>query len=235
MAGKRGEPARQVRTPDERQFDAVHNVINAQLQGQHHGIQDGIFRFSDDYRIEVAVPFGKATYRLGGLTQIDPSGVLVPSDVDVDFSRDASGPLRTLKIEVRQGVPVCTEIRLASRPDGRGVRPSDLEAVDLANWIEDILSECTWQATPDGPISRPGERASRKAIEHARRVGRRKVTPALLQRVAEVYREHIDAKPIDAVRDEFDVSYRTAARYVELCRKDEFQLLPKTHKGKRKA
>lgn len=235
MAGRRGERTRQVRTPDERRFDEVQTATQAQLHGQHHRTKDGIFRLRDDYPIAVWLPFGKATYVLGSLTPIDPSGVLVPSEVDVDFSRDSSGPLRTLKIEVRDGTPICTEIRLASRPDGRGLRPSDLEAIELANWIEDILSECTWQATPDGPISRPGERASRKAIEHAQKAGRRKVTSELLQKVAELYREHIDAKPLEAIREEFDVSYRTAARYVELCRSDEFQLLPETHKGKRQA
>lgn len=57
----------------------------------------------------------------------------------------------------------------------------------------------------------------------------------MLRRVANVYRENIDAQPIEAISDEFDVSYRTAARYVQLCRSDEFQLLPKTRKGKREA
>jgi hypothetical protein len=181
------------------------------------------------------LPFGKATFLIGSLTPIGSTGVQVPSEVDVDFSRDRSAPIRTLKIEVRDGIPRCTEIRLAARPDGRELRPSDLEAIDLANWTSDILSECSFQITPDGLVSRAGDRDSFKAIEHAQKAGRRKITPERLQRVADVYRAHVHAKPIDAICDEFDVSYRTAARYVELCRSDEFQLLPKTHKGKRKA
>jgi hypothetical protein len=83
-------------------------------------------------------------------------------------------------------------------------------------------------------ISVPGERNGRKAIEDARKSARRKVTPELLRRVANVYRANIDAQPVEAIRDEFDLSYRIAARYVQLCRSDEFQLLPKTQcKSKR--
>jgi hypothetical protein len=236
MAGRRSsERTRQVRTPERRRADLAHNLIDAALHGQVDGTQDGISVPSADYRFGVMLPFGKATFRLGSLMPVGSTGVHVPSQVDVDFSRDRSAPVRTLKIEVRQGIPICTEIHLAARPDGRGLRTSDLEAIDLANWVQDILSECSFQVTPDGLISQPGTRDSLKAIEYAQKAGRRKVTPELLQRVAEVYRAHIDAKPIDAICDEFDVSYRTAARYVELCRTDEFGLLPKTHKGKRKA
>jgi hypothetical protein len=208
----------------------------SQLRGQARAAGGGVIMPSENYRFGVMLPFGKATFLIGSLTPIGSSGVSVPSEVDVDFSRDRSAPVKTLKIEVRQGVPVCTEIRLAARPDGRGLRPADLEAIDLTNWIEDILSECSFEVTPDGLIvSAPGTHDGRTAISHAQKAGRRKVTPELLARVATVYREHINEAPIEAVREEFDVSYRTAARYVEMCRSDDYQLLPKTDKGKRKA
>jgi len=45
--------------------------------------------------------------------------------------------------------------------------------------------------------------------------------------VAEVYRANIDGTPIEAVQQAEGVGYRTAARYVQLCRDDEFQLLPR--------
>jgi hypothetical protein len=96
------------------------------------------------------------------VTAAGSSNVHVPSAVAVDFSRDRSGPIRTLKIEVQQGVAICTEIRLSARR---------------------------------------GE----------------------------------DAKPIEAICDEFDLKYRTPARYVELCRSDEFGLVPTPHRGKRRA
>jgi hypothetical protein len=230
MAGER-----QVRTPERRRADEARNVITAQLHGQDRGGADGVFMPSEDYPYVVVVPFGKAAFLAGSLTPIGSEGVFVPSQIDVDFSRDRTAPIRKLKVEVRQGIPECTEIHLAARPEGRGLRPSDLEAIDLTNWIEDILWECARQETPDGFVSVAGERNSRKAILHARKAARRKVTPELLQRVADLYKTHINAKPIEAVREEFDVSYRTAARYVEMCRSDEYQLLPKTGKGKRKA
>jgi hypothetical protein len=83
----------------------------------------------------ISLPFGKGSFIFGSLTPIGSDGVLVPSRIDVDFSRERSGPIRTLRIEVRQGIPECTEIHLAARPDGRGLRPSDLEAIDLATWV----------------------------------------------------------------------------------------------------
>jgi hypothetical protein len=61
---------------------------------------------------------------MGNLIPLGSSSVHVPSEVDVDFSRDRSAPIRTLKIEVRQGVPVCTEIRLSARQGGRSLRSS---------------------------------------------------------------------------------------------------------------
>lgn len=236
MADRRRERTRQVRTPEKRSRDEVYNYVVAgglaELRGE---VRDGKPVLGPDMPFVIELPFGKASYVWGSLTPIGSDGVFVPGRVDVDFSRDRSAPIRTLAIEVRQGVPECAEIHLGARPGGRGLRPSDLEAIDLASWIEDILSECSYRATSDGFISVPGERNSRKAIEHARKAAYRKVTPELLRRVADVYRENLDKKPIDAIRDEFDVSYRTAARYVELCRSDEFALLPKTHRGKRKA
>lgn len=213
--------------------EASNYVIAGALAHLRGEVKDGRPVLGPDMPFVIELPFGKANYVFKSLVPIGSGGVYVPGEVDVDFSRDRSAPIRRLKIEVRQGIPECTEIHLAARSDGRGLRPSDLEAIDLANWIEDILSECTYRLTPDGFRSVPGERGSRKVIEHARKAGRRKVTQELLRKTAEVYRENIATKPLEAVRDEFDVSYRTAARYVELCRSDG--LLPKTHKGMRKA
>lgn len=226
----------QVRTPLQRDIEDV----SAKNWAEMHAVQDIPFR--------VGLPFGEANYRLSSLTPIGASrsssrawlsgvpGVAVPAEIDVDFSRDRSAPIKTMKIEVREGVPMCTEIRLVARSDGRGLRAADLESIDIAGWVEDILSECTFDIGVDGGLTmRRGSREGRNAIRDAQRVGRRKVTPDLLARAAEVYRDHIDAKPIEAVSDEFGVGYRTAARYVEMCRSDEFRLLPKTHKGKRRA
>ena len=61
------------------------------------------------------------------------------------------------------------------------------------------------------------------------------MTRETLVKVAELYRRHIDEQPTKAVQTAFGVSPRTAARYVQVCRSDEYQLLPKTEQGKKKA
>jgi hypothetical protein len=233
MAGKRSQRTPLVRTAEERALDGVGNAVIATVFGQGQSIADGKFEFGEHFKFEMKLPFGKASFSMGNLIPLGSSNVYVPSEVDVNFSQDSSAPIRTMKIEVRDGIPSCTEIHLTGRKGGRGLRPSDLTDIDVAGWIDDILSECQCEATSDGLIIRPGAIEGRRAIERARTV-RRTVTPELLQRVAEVYRQHVDAKPIESVSDEFGVPYRTAARYVQLCRSDEFGLLPKTHRGKRK-
>ena len=47
---------------------------------------------------------------------------LVPETIFVDLYGDGEQPSLQMKIEVRQGVPVCTELRLTARPGGRDIR-----------------------------------------------------------------------------------------------------------------
>jgi transposase-like protein len=53
------------------------------------------------------------------------------------------------------------------------------------------------------------------------------------QDVADIYRQHIDDRPTEAVSRAFGKSHRTAARWVQQAR--EAGLLPDTTPGKRKA
>lgn len=231
MEGKRQIP--QVRTPEDREFEFLFSELEAHTRGQV--APDG--QMSDESLIWSTFPFGQAAYRLGSRIELGSTGVFVPSPVLVDFSRDESAPIRLLRIEIVKGVPGCTELRLATRDGGRGLRTADLEAIDLANWIEDVLTECAWRRGPHGGWDNrvAGAPEARRAVQDALRVGRRKISPELLSEVAEIYRANIDGKPIEAVRDSLGVEYRTAARYVQLCRSDEFDLLPKTQRGKRRA
>lgn len=57
----------------------------------------------------------------------------------------------------------------------------------------------------------------------------------MLADVAALYRANITGSPIDAIRRALGCSTRTAARYVKMCRSYEYQLLPKTTGGLRKA
>ena len=72
-----------------------------------------------------------------------------------------------------------------------------------------------------------------KAVRQARKATRRTVTPEKLEKVAQIYREHIADRPVQAVMRTFDLTERTAARYVERCRKEG--LLPPTEPGRKKA
>lgn len=228
MTKRRGDQPQQVRTPERRYHDSVHNTIAAQLHG-HRSL-------SKDVQFDVVLPFGAARFRFGSLTPIGSDGVHIPNHVDVNFSRDPKAPIRTMKLEVRQGVPMCSEIYLAARQEGAGLRLADLQVIDLANWVLDIFGECTWEIDEVGVLThRPGSAVGRKAIRLALKPGRRRVSREQLELAAAVYRENIEGQPIKAVRAALDVPERTAARYIQMCRSDEFQLLPKTRRGKRKA
>jgi len=63
--------------------------------------------------------------------------------------------------------------------------------------------------------------------------GARRLTPALLAEVAQVYRARIDDRPTAAVAAAFGVAHRTAALYVQRAR--EAGLLPPTTRGKKRA
>ncbi|UXA04418.1 hypothetical protein KXD96_15415 [Mycobacterium sp. SMC-2] len=232
MAGKRSQRTPQLRTSDDREIDFVGNAVVASALGRGRSAE-GEFRFDPDAPFEVRLPFGKATFAMGSLIPLGQSGLHVPSVVDVDFSKDRTAPSRRLKIEVRDGHPMCSEIHLVARPGGRGLRNTDVRALaDLGRWTEEILNECNVYIGPDGIPSRPGSRDSLKEIGAAR-VQRRKISPTLLKEVANAYRSNVTKAPTRAVADSFDVPYRTAARWVELCRSDEFGLLPKTKMGKK--
>ncbi|KDP08613.1 hypothetical protein MAV101_03565 [Mycobacterium avium subsp. hominissuis 101] len=177
-----------------------------------------------------------ARYRYGSLTPIGSDGVHIPDRVDVNFTRELSAPVRTMILEVRQGVPLCTEMHMVAKPQGRGVRPADLRSIDLTNWIENVFSECIWHVDDSRqPQPQPGSAIGRKAIRDAVKPGRQRISRELLELAADIYRKHIDGQPLKAVERELCVPQRTAARYIEMCRADEYQILPPTTKGKRKA
>ena len=107
----------------------------------------------------------------------------------------------------------------------------------LTYWL-DIIVDAVAQPSEAEPIGAPSwaERTvTRSSVAAARRPQRRTITPELLADVAALYRANITGSPIDAIRRALGCSTRTAARYVELCRSDEYQLLPKTTRGQRKA
>ena len=187
--------------------------------------------------------------------QADPGdplkgAVLVASEfMAVVDDLDGSAPV-TLFFEVRDGVPQCRRVEIASHPDGREVRSTDLRKVKIEDTMEAAVRHVTmvWEesgrSAPDadsgatmtayrqvrGETPEQQQRAIARSRE-ARRESRRKVTPELLQEVARVYRENVDGNPTMAVAEFTNREHRTAALYVKRAR--DAGLLGATSPGKK--
>ena len=162
---------------------------------------------------------------------------LVPETIFVDLDGDGEQPTLRMKIEVRQGVPVCTELRLTARPGGRDIQRGDLRAVRIDSWIEQAVAVCSYEQAEDGAITKSAptpadSENARQVRRNAPRSGRPKVPPERLHEVADLYRRHTDGQPLKIVADVLGVSARTAARYVQKCRSDG--LLPPREKASAK-
>ena len=178
---------------------------------------------------------GRASYETADVVIGDR---LVPSEIFVDVRGGMSTPDFTMKIEVRQGIPVCTEMTLTARPDGPEIREKDLKYLRLNDWLEQIVAQCSMKYSgsfPGGVTSWVTLVDDRTALSDIRRArsGRPRITGERLQKVAEIYRQHVDDRPTEAVARAFGVSHRTAARYADQARKAG--LLPATSPGKKKA
>jgi hypothetical protein len=160
----------------------------------------------------------------------------VPREIFVQIRGGKNEPDLGMKIEVRDGIPRWAVVTLQARPDGPEVRDKDLAAIRLNDWLEHIVAMCSVaESAADGTVwSKPVN--DRTAVADIRRAisGRRRiVTPELLQKVADVYRQHFEKGPTEAVSRSFGVSHRTAARYVQQAR--AAGNLPDTDPGKKRA
>lgn len=189
------------------------------------------------HRGRVELAYGHADYDLMDLARVGDR--LVPKRIDVYFPSADDLPELRMTIEVKGGVPKCVDVAISAKPDGREVRTVDLRAVRLEDWLEDIVAATSAEiVSTEGGLTtarvKVGEDAHRAAvstIRAARQGSRRTVTDDLLQSVADVYRENINDRPVEAVQRAFGTSYRTAARYVQLARP---RYLPATTPGKKK-
>lgn len=188
--------------------------------------------------------FGHAKYDGAAMVQLGDR--LVPRSIAVHFPSAPDLPALDMTIEVRNDIPVCTQITVHAKDDGREVRDVDLRAIRIDDWIEDIVAVASSKiVSEDGAavieaVVYGDERdnrersAARAMVRAARKDGRRRVTDDLLRDVAETYRANIpNGRPLQAVQRKFQVSYRTAARYVERARASKF--LPEVSPGERKA
>lgn len=156
---------------------------------------------------------------------------VVPPTADLIFTGTKGSPDALVRFEVRDGRPECVEVAVRVKPDGRGIRTSDLAMFNLDDLTIDVFVELGVVGVSD-PEER---RQTYKGVQEARLERRGGVTRAELEEVARVYREHIDESPTRAVELLLGYSRRTAARRVEQARTADPPLLPRTSQGKRKA
>lgn|GEM_PF-2193256 len=172
---------------------------------------------------------------------------LVPEWVNFKFVNGPDMPTNIGRIEIRDGVPQCVKLALIAGPADREIRQTDLRSIEINSLVTDLMAAFSIhvdQADPkltvfrsglpgaDGPG--PTFAAARRFMERQRRgPGTRDITPAVLQRVAEVYRANIDRAPTEAVAKAFGVKSRMASTYVQKARERGY--LPPTKQGKKQA
>jgi hypothetical protein len=150
-------------------------------------------------------------------------------------------------VELRNGVPQCVALGFKSGDADREIRQSDLRSIELNAFVIDLIAGRSLGIERDKdnprlvrlrlPVAEPGgfpTNVARRLVERQRRgPGLREITPALLQRVAEVYRANIDHAPTEAVAKTFGVKSRMASTYVQRARAAGY--LPPTKQGKKQA
>lgn len=170
---------------------------------------------------------------------------LVPRRVTMTFLGDNGFPDLTAVFEVRDGRPDCVEVRVTAKPDGRGVTAADLSVLSPDGMARGALMQHATrrvERTPDGGTKAAfGSVSERDAwamlgdlteAQAVRRTGR--ITRSELEEVAQVYRDHLDGHPAEAVHRILGYgSQRTAARRIKAA--EDAGLLPRTTPGKRRA
>jgi hypothetical protein len=198
------------------------------------------------------------TYRADSDVEVEVDGVqlrwsgtyqsvedrMVPTWVEIEAAGDDQGPGQFARVELRDGVPCCTELSLRSPTGRRGIRQTDLRQIEVSSLVDSLLPGLSLLMISDEAgrvddvlVQRPDTAdffAARRVLQRARSgAAVRSITPELLTRVAQIYRENLDGKPTRAVREHFMVGERMASDYVQRAR--AAGLLPPTTPGKKRA
>jgi hypothetical protein len=174
---------------------------------------------------------GTAAFNLNDYVVVDEQN-MIPRRILFRGRVGAPEPSLTVGIEVRGGVPKCTYLELSAGEEAE-VRAKHLKPIRIEELVTQIVAVCAAKhvvETPQGlrvyePEVTPDDIRAVERMQRRRRDPR--TDHALLERVAELYREHPEA-PNQAVAAEFEVSERTAARWAGYC--SEAGLLPKAPK-----
>jgi hypothetical protein len=131
------------------------------------------------------------------------------------------------------GVPWCVSAALTGEPGARRVRTVDVKTVagQLEALVDGMVASATFIANDQGSgwvKTPPTRRQALPTVRRARKRQRRKTID--LHKVAEVYKNSGPSARTAAVHSAFNVSKRTATRYIQLAR--EAGLLASTTRGK---
>jgi hypothetical protein len=151
----------------------------------------------------------------------------IPTHVLYRHPGDKRRPALEVAIEVRDGIPIITAVRVDAEPDrGVHIRAKDIRIgmVALDSSLTYWLSELTYRRGAERPDGRrpwwrydqvpPDERkAAIRTIRRARGQLRRRMTDEMLARIAETYATATPPRH-EAIAVVFDVSPRTAQRYI---------------------
>jgi hypothetical protein len=176
------------------------------------------------------------------LDMVEVGDRLVPRVIDVVFPGVGDQPRLDMRIEVIKGVPRCVSLALARTENGREVQSKDLRLVRIEDWLTYIVAACSEPYTRSGGTTvstlyagAPTSDSLSNVAASRKRQRPKVIDRGFLEKVAAIYREHFDDRPVKAIEKAFGVERRTAAWYVQLCRSDEYQLLPKTERGKKRS
>lgn len=180
--------------------------------------------------------------------------VAVPRSIELTTSGGAD-PDMYVRVELRDGSPVLTELAWKSGPHQKEIRQKHLRQTDVAKLVTDLVistirrerglstaalrerlaEEVDVEVIKElKRVRQQSEDAARRFVERQRLPRERRVmTDDFLQKVAEVYREHIDGAPTKVVGETFGVQPRMASKYVDRARQKGF--LPPTVRGQKKA
>jgi hypothetical protein len=168
-----------------------------------------------------------------GMVRLAGTDTVVPSSVTRTLEGDNGHPDLVMTFELRDGRPECVELHIKAKPKGRGIKQSDLRGFTVdelaevlfsraAMRVEQTAEDGTWIAK--GPLWEERERwAARGDVAERLSAKRGGVSTAELERVAEVYSNHRDNKPVQAVQMLVGyASRRTASRRIQQARQVGF-------------
>jgi hypothetical protein len=139
---------------------------------------------------------------------------------------------------MRRGSPVCLSVTITATPNGRPVTTADLESIPGLERKGLDAFKALGNRVFDDEDWREGRnlgRTDQALMPNPRDLGTalRNRPDGELERVAAVYRDNIDNRPVEAVQEALKLARRTADRRIKAARDRGF--LPQTTQGRKKA